>query len=91
MQIVSGKSGFEVGIEQIEIQAGSALTGTTLKDSNLRQLTNAMIVAIRKASTQQTLFNPSPTTLLEQEDILIAIGTKESLDKLAELARSSIG
>lgn len=91
MQIVSGKSGFEVGIEQIEIQAGSALTGTTLKDSNLRQLTNAMIVAIRKASTQQTLFNPSPTTLLEQDDILIAIGSKESLDKLAELARSSIG
>lgn len=88
MQVVSGKMGLEVGIEQVEIQAGSPLAGSSLRDSNLRQMTNAMIVAIRKASRQQMLFNPDPSTVLEQEDILIAIGSKEALDKLAELART---
>lgn len=88
MRIMSGTGSLEVGVEQVEVQDGSALAGVSLRDSNIRQTTNAMIVAIRKAAKQQMLFNPDPGTLLETDDILIAIGTKDALDKLAELARA---
>ncbi|MGB9690627.1 MAG: potassium channel family protein [Candidatus Sumerlaeaceae bacterium] len=88
MRVMSGTRGLEFGVEQVEIQQDSSLAGVTLRDSNIRQATNAMIVAIRKASDQQMIFNPAPETLLEPSDILIAIGNKDALDKLAELART---
>ncbi len=90
MRIVSGGGELEVGVEQVEIQAQSPLSGRTLRDSNIRRLTNAMIVAIRKNDTGEMLFNPDPEKLLKGGDILIAIGSKEALDKLAELARGGV-
>jgi len=87
MRIVTGGAGLEVGVEQVEVQSGAVLDGVTLRDSKIREITNAMIVAIRKAEGSEMLFNPSPTALLSAGDILIAIGKKDALDKLAELAR----
>lgn len=90
MRIVSGTGRLDVGVEQVEIQQACALAGVSLRDSNIRQLTNAMIVAIRKHETGDMLFNPDPATPLVPGDILIAIGTKMALDKLAELARTRV-
>jgi voltage-gated potassium channel len=89
MRVVSGAGGLEVGVEQIEIQSDSPLAGTSLRDSNIRQMTNAMIVAIRKAGPGHMILNPDPATTIGQGDILIAIGSKDALDKLAELARGA--
>ncbi len=76
---------YALQIEETRITPRSSLAGATLKDSRLRQEMGVIIVAIKKP-TGQMLFNPSHDTTLQAEDILIAIGDREQLDRLHKLA-----
>jgi len=89
MQVVTSREGLDIRVEQIEIQPESQLAGRTLRESNLRQVANAMVVAIRKGRSGEMLFNPESSALMEAGDTLIAIASKQALDRLAEMARSS--
>jgi len=89
MQVVTSREGLDILVEQIEIQPESQLAGRTLRESNLRQVANAMVVAIRKGRSGEMLFNPESSALMEAGDTLIAIASKQALDRLAEMARSS--
>lgn len=89
MQVVTSREGLDILVEQIEIQPESRLAGRTLRESNLRQVANAMVVAIRKGRSGEMLFNPESSALMEAGDTLIAIASKQALDRLAEMARSS--
>jgi voltage-gated potassium channel len=75
----------ELQLEETRIGAGSALAGTTIKDSNVRQNLGLIIVAI-KLPTGKMLFNPPPETVLHPDDILIALGDRKNLDALEKLA-----
>ncbi len=76
----------EIGleIEELMVGKGSPLNGQTLKDSGIRQKTNVIVVAIRKKSGQM-IFNPSSMTRIEEGDILIVLGQREGLKRLATL------
>jgi voltage-gated potassium channel len=74
-------------IEEVRIQAGSHLAGTTLRDSQVRQDLGIMIVAIKKGSGEM-LFNPPPDAAMEPGDILITLGPRPQLDRLERLARA---
>jgi voltage-gated potassium channel len=76
---------FELQIEEIQIDPKSTLAGQTLEVSKLRQDFGTIIVAVKKASGRMT-FNPPPDAVMEPGDILIAIGDRESLDRLARQA-----
>ncbi len=73
-------------IEEVQIQAGSGLAGTTLRDSQVRQDLGIMIVAIKKAAGDM-LFNPPPDAAMAPGDILITLGPGPQLDRLERLAR----
>jgi voltage-gated potassium channel len=73
-------------IEEVKIQAGSRLAGTTLRDSQVRQDLGIVIVAIKKASGEMR-FNPPPDAAMEADDILITLGPRPALDRLEGLAR----
>jgi voltage-gated potassium channel len=75
----------ELQIEEAQIHKDSVLTGTTLKDSRLRRELGLIIVAIRKG-TGKMLFNPPPESVIEADDILIALGDRKHLDELDRLA-----
>lgn len=75
----------ELNIEETEILTGSPLVGKSLRDSRTRQDFGSIIVAIKKPSGKM-LFNPAPDLTLEVRDILIVVGHRQDLDRLAALA-----
>jgi voltage-gated potassium channel len=75
----------DLQIEETRIAANSPLTGTTLRDSRLRQEQEIIIVAIKRASGEM-VFNPPGDALMAAGDTLISLGSREQLDRLDALA-----
>lgn len=77
----------DLNFEQIRINPGSPLDGTSLRESGIRAQHSAMIVAIiPHAEPSQMTFNPSAAQVLRAGDVLIAIGTAAGLATLAKIA-----
>jgi voltage-gated potassium channel len=77
----------ELQLEEYKIEADCPLSGCILRESRLRADHQIIIVAIKKASGHM-LFNPPSDTTLDVGDILVAMGSLESLAKLGQLART---
>jgi voltage-gated potassium channel len=75
----------ELQIEEMAVGRGSVLVGRTLKASPVRSELGVMVVAIKKPDGKMA-FNPAPEAVLEDGDLLIALGRRRQLDRLAELA-----
>ena len=76
---------FELQIEETLLAPGSVLVGTTLKDSLLHKKYGIFVVAVKKASGQM-VYNPPGAAVLESGDTLIALGHRDQLNQLDELA-----
>lgn len=74
-----------LNFEQIFIGEDSPLNGVRLKDSGIRSEHEAMIVAITPREGKM-VFNPNGDQMLKSGDLLIAIGRRSGLIKLAEIA-----
>lgn len=68
------------------LKKGSALANKTILEIRIRDLTNAIILAIKRKSGEM-LFNPAGSTVILEGDILIALGERERLEILSELAK----
>jgi len=68
-------------IEEIKIPDHSPLIGLSLKDSQIRQRTNVIIVAMIPKSGAMVV-NPSATTVLESAATLIGLGFRKELTAL---------
>jgi voltage-gated potassium channel len=55
-----------------------------VKDSGIRPRFDILIVGIKKSSGEM-VFNPGPETLINQGDLLIAMGKPENLEKLQKV------
>lgn len=62
-------------LEKLEIMPGSAATGKTVRETELRTLTGVTIVAIERG--RRTIRNPRPSEPIKEGDILLIIGTEE--------------
>lgn len=73
-------------LERIALSKSSSLLGKMLKESNIREATNgALVVGICKDAVTMDI-NPPGTTILEEGNILLAIGNNEQLQALQTLA-----
>ena len=72
----------KIEIDRYMIKEGSAITGHTLRELNLRNRTGATVIAIKRG--KEVLTNPSPSTVLEEGDILWLIGSKQQLNRAVE-------
>lgn len=72
--------GWELVLENIMVSPGSPVEGLTVRDGS-QYCGGAVILAVRKKDGR-LLANPSPETLLELEDELVIIGTREQLRAL---------
>jgi voltage-gated potassium channel len=86
--IVGGVGGVDVPmrLEEVRIEEGSPLVGKTLRESGVGQSTGALIVGILGAGGR-TRVNPTSTSSIAsarllENDILIALGSEEQIDKL---------
>lgn len=86
LDVVMHDGSLEFRLGEVPLRAGSSLVGRTLRDTQIRDRTGALILAVRDAAGA-FLTNPSPEVVLEADQLLIAIGTAVQLKALAEEAR----
>jgi voltage-gated potassium channel len=69
-------------VEEVAVSEGSALAGKTIEEAKLEEKTGALLVALRKAETKGYEFNPPKDRKIQENDILIFIGSPEKLSAL---------
>jgi len=65
--------GVDLEMDEYVVNARSPLAGKTLRDSPLREKTDAIVVAIKRAEGD-THVNPGPNTMMSAGDTLILVG-----------------
>ena len=76
----------DLGFEQLEVEPVSSFVGRRLSETNIRSQLNIVIVSIRRVNGE-IVFNPNAEAVIQAGDMLIAIGSAESLAQLTALAR----
>ncbi len=84
IEVVAQDSSLDLSMEEVSVHGSSILSGIKLKDSLIRKELNIIIVAIKKPDGKM-VFNPSSETEIASRDVLIALGSRESLQKLSEI------
>ena len=83
LDVVMHDAGVEFRLQEVTVPPSSAIAGTTVGDARIRELTGAMVLAMRSADGRFTT-NPSASTVIESGHILIAVGTQEQLSALTD-------
>ena len=79
----------ELGFEQVEVEARSALVGLKLSETKIRSELDIVIVSIRR-NNGEIVFNPTGDAKIKMGDMLIAIGKADALKKLNDLAGGTV-
>ena len=82
LEIATRSSGLDLMFEELLIGGDSALDGVALKDSEIRESYDVVVIAIKKR-TGDMVFNPGPEAVLHNGDMLVTLGDKDQLDRLA--------
>ena len=88
LELATRTDHLELNIEEAQLAAESPLVGAPLGKSRIQREHGLIVVAIKKP-TGQMLFNPVTDTVLEADDILIMIGGRKELDRVAALASAN--
>ena len=80
--VLNGEN-IDLVVEEMLVPAASRLLGRSLADSGMREA-GANILAIRKRSGQLRI-NPPGSQVLESDDLLVAIGTREQMSAAERL------
>ena len=84
LDIVSTSGGPELRFEEIEVDETCEHAGASIRDLRVREVTGAMIVALRKRDgTFDT--TPEPEAVLEPGDVIVGVGTGDELQRLEDL------
>jgi voltage-gated potassium channel len=84
LDIISTTGGPDLRFEEIEVTESCEHAGKSIRELRVRQVTGAMIVALRKRDGAFDT-TPTPDAVLDVGDVLIAAGTPEELRRLEEL------
>jgi voltage-gated potassium channel len=86
VDLVSGRQRLSLVLEEVQIDASSGLVGRRLDEADLRNKYRVMIVAVKRASGDM-IFDPDPSAVLLERDVLVAIGEKDGLKRLGSDCR----
>lgn len=78
--------GVELWLEEIVVPPGSPLAGRTIGEADVAQRTGASVIALHRKPAD-FMPSPAPTTRLLEGDALIALGTKDQLARVEQVAR----
>jgi voltage-gated potassium channel len=88
LDVVTGGGELELRVEQFQLSGDSPVIGRSIKDMAIRQQTGASVLAVRKpGETFDT--NPSPDTRLDENVVLIAVGTPSEIQLLEQLLETN--
>ena len=71
----------ELEFEQLKVSASSAVSGKTLEDSGIKEKHGVIVMAIMKPDGEMQ-FNPPGKSVIEPDDVLIAMGERAKLKQL---------
>ena len=83
----SGNAELQIETEQLRVSERNPLCGRTLEEARVRQTYGLIILALRKAAGRM-LFNPDGGTRIEGGDVLIAMGERTNLKRLADAMKA---
>jgi len=72
-----------LGMEQVTVEAESALDAKTLRQVDFRNSWEIIVIAMMKQSSQKMHFYPHPDDVIESGDTLIVLGSVEKIDRLS--------
>lgn len=75
-----------VAIDWVRVAPSSSFAGATIADGQFRTQTGASVVAIVRGDV--TIPAPEPDTQLAQDDVVVAVGTPDGLQRLRALLES---
>ncbi len=75
-----------IGVEEMVVAPGSPALGKTVEEAGLFAADSARVLAVRKPDGTVNV-NPSRSTVLEEDDLVIALGTEEQLFATASKLR----
>ena len=75
--------GADVGIEQVQVSAGSTFVDHTLAEMQVQRELGVIVLAVRKAAGEM-IFNPPPESRIAAGDHLIVMGEAKHLQKLEQ-------
>ncbi|MDR1381340.1 MAG: cation:proton antiporter [Tannerella sp.] len=75
-----------INLSQYEIESGSPLTGKTIKELNLRERTETLVVGIER--NDESIVNFSSDFIFQEGDTLLLAGEQEKLDTFDENTRT---
>ena len=81
--VVVGGSAVEFHVEELDIEPECAVDGKTIRESNLRQESGALILAVEGPKRKRLVVNPGPDVTLSAGDRLVVVGTKDQVAKAA--------
>lgn len=85
MDLVVGSQVVQVEIEKCVIAEGAELADTSLRDSQVRSRSGALVLGIENVETGLSL-NPDPDTVVRAGNVILALGSEAQLRVLHELA-----
>ena len=73
----------EAIIEWVDIDSSSSLVGKSLRAANVRDRTGISVIAIQRG--EETIANPKPDLIIQEDDIVVTLGTREELQAFSDL------
>lgn len=86
VDVVMHERSMEFQMQEVEIPPGSALVNRSLRDADLRSRANVLVLALRR-SDGAFVANPDPDLLLEEGQVIIAVGTEDDFRRLQDVCR----
>jgi voltage-gated potassium channel len=84
--VVINGNAVEFRVEELDVAPDCAIAGKTIKESGIRQESGAQILAIEGAN-DTVVVNPGPDQRLVPGERLVVVGTKDQVDRAAELLK----
>lgn len=76
----------EAIIEWVDVDQATPVVGQSLRDADIRERTGVSIIAIQRG--EETIANPQPDAMIEVDDVLVSLGTRDEQQQFAELVES---
>ncbi len=86
LELTAKAGNMEIQIEEVVVEAESALAGKTIKDADIRAKNWVVIVALKKENGK-ILFNPRAHTLIDVGDKVAVIGEPEHFTQFEQMAK----
>jgi voltage-gated potassium channel len=83
LEVATRSSGHALRIEQLRVDEGDRLVGSTLEEARIPKETGLIVIALRRGGESGDFqFNPGSSTRIEAGDELVVLGEREQVSRL---------